>query len=108
MSHSFNCPYLNTIVELTDEREQHIAIVHPGTLPDYLVQLEQTLLDPDLVRDSDRDPNAITFSKWFETVRTGRYLVVIVVYQAAIDRHWIITTYTARKITGGQIRWQKT
>lgn len=108
MSRIFHCPYLNTTVELTDEREQHITTAHPGTLPDYLMQLEQTLSDPEMVRCSDRDPNAIMFSRWFETIRTGRYLVIVVVYQAAIHRHWIITTYTARKITGGTILWQKT
>jgi hypothetical protein len=108
MSRRFHCPYLNTTIELTDEREQHITVFHPGTLPDYLAQLEQTRLDSELVRCRDRDPNAIIFSKWFETIRTGRYLIVVVVDQAAIDRHWIITTYTARKITGGTILWQKT
>ncbi len=108
MPRAFQCPYLNATVERSDEREQHITTVHPGTLPDYLAQLEQTLLDPELVRCSDRDLAIILISKWFETIRTGRYLVVVVVNQASQDRHWIVTTYTARKITGGQILWQKT
>ncbi|WP_219898687.1 hypothetical protein [Phormidesmis priestleyi] len=60
-----------------------------------------------MVRSSDRDPNALLFSKWFESIRTGRYLVVVVVNQTDPERHWIITTYTARKITGGQVLWQK-
>lgn len=108
MAQSFSCPYLNTNIELTEERSQHITETHPGTLPDYLSELTATLADPDLVRASDRDPNALLFSKWFETIRTGRYLIVVVVNQTDPDRHWIVTIYTARKIVGGQILWQKT
>ena len=32
-----------------------------------------------LMTESDRDPQALLFPKWFETIRTGRYLVVVVV-----------------------------
>ena len=106
MSQFFPCPYLNTTVELTEKRWQHIVETHPGTLPDYLIELEATLATPDLIRSSDRDPQALLFSKWFETIRTGRYLVVVVVCQIDSPRHWITTTYTARKITGGQTQWK--
>lgn len=61
MNHNFTCPYLNQQVELTEERYQHILQTHPGTLPDYLTQLTKTLADPDLIRTSDRDPNALLF-----------------------------------------------
>jgi hypothetical protein len=46
----FPCPYLNGDVELTDEREAHIAEMHPDLLPEYLLQLAQTLEDLDEVR----------------------------------------------------------
>ena len=49
MTQFFPCPYLGQSVELTSEREQHIIQTHPGTLPDYLSQLAQTLNDPDEV-----------------------------------------------------------
>jgi hypothetical protein len=107
MSQSFTCPYLNTSIELTEERYRHILETHPGTLPDYLTQLASTLADPDLIRASDRDLNALLFSKWFETIRGGRYLVVVVINSTQTEYSWIITTYTARKITGGQVIWTK-
>jgi hypothetical protein len=107
MAQSFPCPYLNTAIELTDERFQHIIETHPGTLPTYLAELAETLADPDLIRASDRDSSALLFSKWFETIRSGRYLVVVVVNQTETERHWIVTIYTTRKIPGGQILWQK-
>jgi len=34
MSH-FHCPYLNAQIELTDERERHIAERHPDLLPEH-------------------------------------------------------------------------
>jgi hypothetical protein len=33
---TFPCPYLKSEVELTDEREAHIAHTHPDLLPEYL------------------------------------------------------------------------
>ncbi|MBD1847522.1 hypothetical protein H6F89_29800 [Cyanobacteria bacterium FACHB-63] len=104
---NFSCAFVNAEVELTDEREQHIIETHPGTLPDYLEQLAETLAEPDQIRRSDRDLDAMLFSKWFDTIRTGRYLVVVVVRQTETERYWIVTTYTARKITGGTVIWTK-
>ena len=97
----FPCPYLKGDVELTDERSQHIAMTHPGTLPNYLNEMAETLMEPDQVRHSKRDPNALLFSRWFETIRTGRHLVVVTVSESDQSRHWVITAYTARKLSGG-------
>jgi hypothetical protein len=105
---SFSCPYLENQVELTEEREQHIINTHPGTLPNYLDQLSDTLVEPDLIRKSDRDPTALLFSKWFSTIRRGRFLVVVVISSTESNRNWIITTYTAQKITGGSTIWKRT
>lgn len=107
MTRLFPCPYLNATVELFAEREQHIATNHPGTLPDYLEQLQETLANPDQIRSSERDESALLFSKWFTSIRSGRHLVVVAVSESDNSRHWIITAYTARKLTGGQIVWQK-
>lgn len=103
----FACSYLGVNIELSDEREQHIIETHPGTLPEYSEQLAETLANPDQIRRSDRDESALLFSKWFDTIRTGRYLVVVVVSQTEPERYWIITTYTARKLTGGTVVWTK-
>ena len=100
MSHFFDCPYLSSQVELSDEREEHIIQNHPNTLPDYIEQLSETLANPDRVRPSKHDTQALLFSKWFDTIRTGRYLIVITVSDLETNRHWIITAYTARKLAG--------
>jgi len=98
MTQSFPCPYLNGEVKLSDERAQHIAATHPGTLPDYLEQFAATLADPQQIRRSDRDATALLFSRWFDTIRTGRYFVVVAVQESEAQRYWVITAYTARKL----------
>ena len=40
----FPCPYLKAEVELTDEREQHIAERHPDLLPEHRQRIADTLL----------------------------------------------------------------
>lgn len=57
----FPCPYVKGEVELTDEREAHIAQTHPDLLPEYLPQAEQTPADPDQVRRSIRMSGARIF-----------------------------------------------
>jgi len=101
MSQFFPCPHLGRDVELTDERKQHISQSHPGTLPDYVEQLTHTLAEPDFVRPSQRDERALRFSKWFDNIRTGRYMVIVVVSDSDPIRSWIITAYTARRLAGG-------
>ena len=60
----FLCPYLNTEVECTEERERHIARRHPDLLPQHRDRIAETLADPDLVRRSQRFGNARLFSRW--------------------------------------------
>jgi hypothetical protein len=71
-------------------------------LPNYLDEMALTLASPDQVRHSSRDPHALLFSKWFEEIRTGRYLVVVTVSEPDQSRHWVMTAYTARRLSGGQ------
>ena len=105
---TFPCPYLKGEVELTDEREAHIAHTHPDLLPEYLAQIGQTLADPDQVRRSTRMSAARLFYRWFEDVRRGKYVVVVVVSQAApTERHWIITAYMTRRLANGEVEWHK-
>ena len=42
MTSRFPCPYLNGEVELTEEREHHIAERHPDLLPEYREQIVGT------------------------------------------------------------------
>jgi len=104
----FPCPYLHGEVELTDERERHIAENHPDLLPAHRDRVADTLADPDQIRRSARFGNARLFSRWFETVRGGKYIVVVVVTEAALSgRHWIITAYIARRLAEGEIEWKR-
>ncbi len=105
---TFPCPYLNGEVELTDERELHIAQTHPDLLPEYLAQVGETLEDPDQVRRSLRMSAARLFYRWFDDVRQGKHVVVVVVSEAApTERNWIITAYITRRLPDGEIEWQK-
>jgi hypothetical protein len=106
----FSCPYLGSNVELTDEREHHIANNHPDLLPEHRRCIADALADPDQVRRSSRFVNARLFSRWFESLRGGKYVVVVVVSDAApSERHWIITAYITRKLAkGGDIEWERT
>jgi hypothetical protein len=45
----FSCPYLKGDVELTVERQRHIADRHADLLPDHYDLMAATLADPDLV-----------------------------------------------------------
>jgi len=102
----YSCPYLKGEVELTEEREKHIATNHPDLLPEYLPQVEETLADPDQIRRSTRMEEALLFSKRFEAIKGGKHIVVVVIIEQA--RYWIITAYLARRLTGGILAWPKT
>lgn len=77
-------------------------------LPEYLAQVRQTLADPDQVRRSVHVSTARLFYRWFESVRRGKYVVVVVVSEAAPkERHWIITAYIARRLANGEVEWSR-
>lgn len=100
----FSCTYLNSDVVLTDEREQHIAVRHPDLLPVYRHTIAATLFDPDQVRQSKRISNALFFSRWFDEVRNGKFVVVIVITDG---RNWIVTAYIARALAEGEVLWTR-
>ena len=106
----FPCPYLNSDVELTDEREHHITLRHPDLLPKYRQCIPDTLVLPDEVRRSSRIGNARLFSRWFEWLRGGKYVVVVVISDLVpTERHWVVTAYMARRLAkGGNVEWERT
>jgi hypothetical protein len=104
----FPCDYLGSDVELTEEREEHILMNHPDLAPEHRKLIADTLADPDEVRRSARFANAKMFIRLFESLRGGKYVVVIVVSDASFSRNWIITSYMARKLSTGDIEWKKT
>jgi len=106
---SFPCPYLDSDVELTDEREHPITLRHPDLLQMYRQCIPDTLMLPDEVLRSSRVRNARLFSRWFEWLRGGKYVVVIVVSNLVpAERHWIVTAYMTNRLTGGDLEWKRT
>lgn len=63
--------------------------------------------DPDEVRRSVRFGDACLFARWYDEVGGGKHVVVVVVSEAGAGRHWVITAYMARKLSGGQVEWRK-
>ena len=102
----FSCPNLHGTVEMSAERERHIQERHPDLLPAYREQLKQTLADPDQVRKSARLANARLFSRWFDNIRGGKHVVVIVLSEPS-GRHWVVTAYLARKLAEGVAEWKR-
>lgn len=104
----FPCAYLKGEVELTEERERHIAQRHPDLLPEHRGLIVETLADPDQVRRSVRFGSAKLFSRWYTDLRAGKHVVVVVVSEFdPSERHWIITAYIARSLAEGEVEWRR-
>jgi hypothetical protein len=104
----FPCLYLGAEVELSDERERHIAEQHPDLLPDHKGRIGDTLADPDHVRRSRRFGTARLFAKWYDDLLKGKHVVVVVVSEAhPRARNWIVTAYIASKLVEGDIEWKR-
>src|SRR3954451_16011096 len=98
------CPYLGSDVELTDERLGHIGERYPECVPDELDRGVETIRDPDFVIRSRRSDQARSFVRWFDSLRGGTNVVVVVVSDAGVAaRHWIITGYVSSKLLGGEV-----
>ena len=104
----FPCSYLGSEVELTAERELHIAAHHPDLLPSNKRHIIETINHPDQVRRSSRAGDARLFSRWYPELKGGKHVVVVVMGAAEKSGHsWIITAYMASKLAPGEIEWQK-
>ncbi len=104
----FPVPTLAAAVELPDERAQHIIDQHPELAQDLDALIASTLADPDLVRTSPRFAGARRFSRWFDVVRGGKHVVVVVVSNTTpIQRHWIVTAFITRRLAQGETEWQR-
>lgn len=93
---------------MTDERAVHIEQTHPDLLPEYVDRIGEVLASPDQVRRSTRMTSARLFSRWFDDIRQGKHLVVVVVSEGTtVKRHWIITAYLTRRVTSGEVEWSQ-
>ncbi len=107
MSH-LPCPFLGAEVEITEERERHIAEHHPDLLPEHRGRIAETLADPDQIRRSSRFRAAKLFSKMYADPRGGKHVVVVVVGdEASRRRHWVITAYMTRRLAEGEVEWKR-
>jgi hypothetical protein len=108
MMNRYPCLYLKGGVDLTAEREAHIAERHPDLLPAHRSRIAETLAQPDQVRRSQRFGSARLFSRWYADVHLGKQVVVVVMSERdPSERHWIITAYLARTVEKGEIEWKR-
>ena len=104
----FGCPYLDGVVELTDERITHIGNKHSEILSNVQAYVGNTLENPDEVRLSVKDPDVRLFVRWLPQLRNSKYAIIVVRTTEAVEtRHWIVTAYIARRRTGGKVEWQR-
>lgn len=104
----FPCDYLNSNVEMTEERAAHIAERHPELLPDHEKLIAKTLAEPDQIRCSPRFGNARLFTRWYTDLRRGKYVVAVVVSERSPnERHWIVTAYLTGKMAKGIVEWER-
>ena len=100
----FRCPYLGRAVELTDEREQHIASRHTILLPGRMDYSAHTLCDPDVVILKINTDNNFVFGRWF--LELDKYTLVAVIRDVN-RRCWIVTAYVARRLPKGETLWRR-
>ena len=97
----YNCPYLRTRVELTDERRAHIALRHPDVTR-YLNYIGDVLEKPDEIRNSQRDPETLIFYREYRKMLNGKSLAVVVKRNG---RSFILTAYLTRARVNGEVIW---
>ena len=105
MARLFRCPYLDADVELTDERESHVMMRHPGLGAGLPERLTSTLAEPGLVMQSRRSPSALLFSRWYDDLLNGKFLVVVVEGEAG--RRWIVTAHPSEAEIRGEVLWRR-
>lgn len=102
------CHYLEGEVELTEERRQHIKSKHPDLIEEHFDCLAQTVAEPDEIRMDKRFPSTRLFSRWFENLKEGKFVVVVVASsEPPEERHWIVTAYIARRLVKGVSEWKR-
>ena len=105
MPRRFFCPHLGSEVELTDERASHILGTHPEFGDDLVASIEGTLGQPDQIRRSSKLETARLISRWYDGLRGGKHVVVVVV--AGDTRSWIVTAYVTSRLMSGEIEWAR-
>jgi hypothetical protein len=94
---------IRKIIELTQERKNHIFEFHPD-IKEYFSKISRVLKDPDQIRKSKHDPEVLLFYKYFANIRGGKYLAVVVKVN---KRNFILTNYLTDKIITGEKIYEK-
>jgi len=77
MARSFPCPYLGGDVELTDEREAHIAQKHERVFAEGDALIARVLATPDVIRRDARTPETLLFTRWYDDLAGSKHAVVV-------------------------------
>ena len=81
---------------------------HPDLLPENASALAGMLMNPASVRKSPRAPGARMFSRWYNDIRGGKHVVVVVMAGAGTtSRNWVVTAYLTRRLAEGITEWNK-
>ena len=99
----FQTPYLEQLVELSEERAQHIAERHPDLWLERSERLGEALRDPDWIQTDARDQrgNKRIF------VRKYTYLYTVVVVIVETQYAWVIHASRISRRLKGDILWQR-
>lgn len=100
----FQCPYLGSSVELSENREQHILARHADLFPQHRDYIAGTLASPDLVVRKIPDDNTVLFHRWFYG-NWNKYVIVVVVMEP--DRKWVVTAFPSHRPYRGETLWQR-
>ena len=91
-------------LSLTEERRAHL-LEHPE-MREQEDKLAQTLLEPDVVIQSQSDDTVRLFHRFYRRLAIGdKYLCVVVKYVEGSV--FIITAYFTDKVKGGGVLWKK-
>jgi hypothetical protein len=99
----FPCPYLNSAVELTDERYTHIEKAHSSLVSEHRSRIAEALFAPDRVLFRSVPHETTVFVRWYDDI--GKYMTAIVVRDPG-GRNWLITAHISRGHPRGEITWE--
>lgn len=88
---------ISKVIELRDERREHILRYHPDLRP-FLDRLAQTVANPDQIRKSKDDPQVVLFYKFYGDILGGKYMVVVV---KTNEQNFVLTAYFTKNIRTG-------
>jgi hypothetical protein len=89
-------------IHLPKKRWKHIITEHPEVKP-YLNKIPEVLKVPLYVKQSKTDPTVWLYYRFFKSIFSGKYLLVVVKHT---DKIFVITSYLTDKIKKGATLWQ--